>query len=593
MATLRTVIIDTDAVATSSNYYTGLAEAELAIRTANETDLVSRDEYIEFRCTGSAVDTDNVTFDSSSWVTSEDNYIAIIANDNHNGQWNENIYRLIPSTPPQHSSLRLTGVNFVRVIGLQIRGGHLDRSGRGAISIDNTRHGYAKIHRNYILADSASLSYVSTGLSYYLGNAPGSQSIEITSNIFDGWINTLDTNGQGPSGSRGVGMDLQQYATRFVYNNTFINCSTGSRANEVASTTYFENNLAYGNNLDFVFGGTLGGSNDYNASGDSTAIGSNSLTNISNPFVDYAGGDYSLRTQSPLLNAGNYQSASLEDVRGKTRVGTWDIGAFEKFLWTRAKPSPELVVNGGFDSDTLWSKGNGFTISGGVATRTNTGTAGALEQSPGILLGTPYPSGQQFRLTYTITRYVGGSIYCTLQPGASTPSRSASGTYTETITAGSNTSFGLRFVTSADADLDIDDVSLKLIKTIAKPSTELITNGGFDTDTDWTKQGTTPGWSIAGGVASADNDTNADLVQDIGAIPGNTYRVTYTILNYVKGNVAAVVGGTGGGQTPANGTYVKDIIAGSANSNFLIRGGSDHQFDVDNVSVKEVKALIK
>jgi len=126
-----------------------------------------------------------------------------------------------------------------------------------------------------------------------------------------------------------------------------------------------------------------------------------------------------------------------------------------------------------------------------------------------------------------------------------------------------------------------------------KPSPELVTNGGFDTDADWTKQGTTPGWSIAGGVASADNDTNADLVQDIGAIPGNTYRVTYTILNYVKGNVAAIIGGTGGGQTPANGTYIKDIIAGSFNSNFLIRGGSDHQFDVDNVSVKEIKTIAK
>ena len=586
MATLRTVIIDTDAVATSSNYYTGLAEAELAIRTANETDLVSRDEYIEFRCTGSAVDTDNVTFDSSSWVTSEDNYIAIIANDNHNGQWNENIYRLIPSTPPQHSSLRLTGVNFVRVIGLQIRGGHLDRSGRGAISIDNTRHGYAKIHRNYILADSASLSYVSTGLSYYLGNAPGSQSIEITSNIFDGWINTLDTNGQGPSGSRGVGMDLQQYATRFVYNNTFINCSTGSRANEVASTTYFENNLAYGNNLDFVFGGTLGGSNDYNASGDSTAIGSNSLTNISNPFVDYAGGDYSLRTQSPLLDAGNYQSASLEDVRGKTRVGTWDIGAFEKFLWTRAKPSPELVVNGGFDTDSGYTKDTGWTISDGKLRATSAGNTTAAFQTRLVEIG------ETVMVTFTVDSISEGAVGAFVGGSSNVgTTRTAPGTYREIFVAGASNTTGL--VASGTTTCVIDNFSVKKVKTIAKPSTELITNGGFDTDTDWTKQGTTPGWSIAGGVASADNDTNADLVQDIGAIPGNTYRVTYTILNYVKGNVAAVVGGTGGGQTPANGTYVKDIIAGSANSNFLIRGGSDHQFDVDNVSVKEVKALIK
>ena len=228
MATLRTVIIDTDAVATSSNYYTGLKEAELAIRTANETDLVSRDEYIEFRCTGSAADTDGVSFDSSSWITSEDNYIAIIANDNHNGQYNENIYRMDPSGPAAagEASLYFRGVNFFRVIGLQIRGGYLNTSARGAIRFLNCRHGYAKIHRNYILADSASLSYTSTGLDYNVGNAPGSQSIEITSNIFDGWINTLDTNGQGPSGSRGKGMNLRQYATRFVYNNTFIVIST-------------------------------------------------------------------------------------------------------------------------------------------------------------------------------------------------------------------------------------------------------------------------------------------------------------------------------------------------------------------------------
>lgn len=591
MATLRTVIIDTDAVATSSNYYTGLAEAELAIRTANETDLVNRDEYIEFRCTGSAVDTDDVTFDSSSWVTSEDNYIAIIANDNHNGQWNENIYRLIPSTPPQHSSLRLYGVNFVRVIGLQIRGGYLNRSARGGISIDGTRHGYAKIHRNYILADSASLSYASTGLDYNLGNAPGSQSIEITSNIFDGWINTLDTNGQGPSGSRGTGMNLRQYATRFVYNNTFINCSTGSRANEVASTTYFENNLAYGNNLDFVFGGTLGGSNDYNASGDSTAIGSNSLTNISNPFVDYAGGDYSLRTQPPLLDAGNYQSASLEDVRGKTRVGTWDIGAFEKFLWTRMNPSPEIITNGGFDADTNWSKGTNWTISDGVATFS--GSNYAELQQTGFSLQNPMPAGKMYKVTFTISNYVVGGVRVLLGFTSYGTTRSANGTYTEFIRSGtSNNDF--RFIHSAgDGDFSIDNVSVKEVKTIAKPSTELVTNGGFDTDTDWSKNA---GWTISGGVASISTTSGGQSIsQTIGDVEGKTFKLTFDQLNWVEGDIRVQLGG-GPIIYPGTGNKSVDtIIVGGSGTSLLFTShtGTNKILDIDNVSLREVKAIIK
>lgn len=588
MATLRTVIIDTDAVATSSNYYTGLAEAELAIRTANETDLVSRDEYIEFRCTGSAVDTDEVTFDSSSWVTSEDNYIAIIANDNHNGQWNENIYRLIPSTPPQFSSLRLDGVNFVRVIGLQIRGGHLNRSARGAVSIVSTRHGYAKIHRNYILADSASLSYASTGLDYYLGNAPGSQSIEITSNIFDGWINTLDTNGQGPSGSRGRGMWLRQYATRFVYNNTFINCATGSHVQEVASTTYFENNLAYGNNLDFVFG-TLGGSNDYNASGDSTAIGSNSLTNISNPFVDYAGGDYSLRTQSPLLDAGNYQSASLEDVRGKTRVGTWDIGAFEKFLWTRMNLSPELVTNGGFDADSDWTKGGGWSIAGGVASANDT-TNRDLKQDIGAIPGNTY------RVTYTILNYVKGNISVNIA-GNSGGQTSANGTYVKDIVAGSApTALGVLIIRGGgDHQFDVDNVSVKEVKTIAKPSTELITNGGFDTDTDWTRESGAGSWTISNGVATA-NDTFSYLFQNISVKKNTTYQITFTIVDYVSGDIKVGFYGTPTilGTTHASvGTFVENLTTGAGPGSFALDPQNAFSGSIDNVSVKEVKALIK
>jgi hypothetical protein len=69
---------------------------------------------------------------------------------------------------------------------------------------------------------------------------------------------------------------------------------------------------------------------------------------------------------------------------------------------------------------------------------------------------------------------------------------------------------------------------------------EFVTNGTFDTDTDWTKG---VGWSISGGVAHLDwTQTNwSDLVQSVG-VTDVTYTYTYTIKNYVSGNFRIVAG---------------------------------------------------
>jgi len=69
--------------------------------------------------------------------------------------------------------------------------------------------------------------------------------------------------------------------------------------------------------------------------------------------------------------------------------------------------------------------------------------------------------------------------------------------------------------------------------------TELVTNGSFTTDTDWTK-GTN--WSIGGGTANANAVTDTSLSQDIGAGAGFLYQVTFLISEYASGSLDIAIG---------------------------------------------------
>ena len=79
---------------------------------------------------------------------------------------------------------------------------------------------------------------------------------------------------------------------------------------------------------------------------------------------------------------------------------------------------------------------------------------------------------------------------------------------------------------------------------------ELITNGDFATDSDWTLQ---TGWSISDGKLRASNVSAANAVQNQAFTQGVTYKITYTVSDYVKGEVRArLVGGGSGGDLTKN-----------------------------------------
>ena len=121
---------------------------------------------------------------------------------------------------------------------------------------------------------------------------------------------------------------------------------------------------------------------------------------------------------------------------------------------------------------------------------------------------------------------------------------------------------------------------------------ELVTNGGFDTDTDWTK-GT--GWTISGGVAVATSVTGAQSIyQPITRTAGSIYAVSVEVSGS-SGSFSLNINGSGTGDIlTGDGTHTVYAVANSSNSiDFQIqqRTGVALSGTFDNVSVREINPL--
>ncbi len=118
---------------------------------------------------------------------------------------------------------------------------------------------------------------------------------------------------------------------------------------------------------------------------------------------------------------------------------------------------------------------------------------------------------------------------------------------------------------------------------------ELITNGGFDADSDWTKN---TGWSISGGVASSDGSQSdtSNLVQintfDTSTLITDFYLIRYTV-TVNTGSISFGSGSLGQSHT-SSGTYyiIGSPQTGSGNTNFT--AGATFTGTVDNVSVRKI-----
>ncbi|MDX0251142.1 hypothetical protein GOC31_20815 [Sinorhizobium meliloti] len=171
-------------------------------------------------------------------------------------------------------------------------------------------------------------------------------------------------------------------------------------------------------------------------------------TPISDPVAPVALAGFSLSGGSPQLGRATLSFATANDAHLKRialyRVPTGvplDKNVHTKILIGAAPGTSFAYVDGdatrtnlysnpGFDTDTVWSKGAGWTIASGKATHA-AGSANSLVQTVALT------AGEVYRYSMTVLDLTAGSVFTRFNGGTvvNGPARTANGTYRGTMTA--------------------------------------------------------------------------------------------------------------------------------------------------------------
>jgi len=269
----------------------------------------------------------------------------------------------------------------------------------------------------------------------------------------------------------------------------------------------------------------------------------------------------------------------------------------------------ELAVNGDFANWTGDNPDNWSVVSedaNNYITEHANGARLVSDLSAGIYMRQDFPTVAEryYLLEVTITNYVRGDVRIKFYNGVHDFEEmgwTANGTYRKYFWA-NDTSIATRFYRSAlgATDLVYNNISVKDIIQPAKgkftypailSQTESIVNGGFDTDTVWTKQAP---WVIGGDVASIDGSqvANKSIFQSIAQVDDKLYRCGFTILNRVGGKVRLNLNGTNSGTFKnSNDDHVEYIFqtTGTGNKNTAAQTDVNYNGEIDDVSVREIQ----
>ena len=114
----------------------------------------------------------------------------------------------------------------------------------------------------------------------------------------------------------------------------------------------------------------------------------------------------------------------------------------------------EEVTNGNFDTNSDWTKGAGWTISGGKAVATSVGSGQRLQQN------FSFTNGKSYKIVLVLSSYTSGSIGLYMGGAYIQQNIVAEGTYTYYYTPTSGSEFFFRVMNSGTT-LSIDNVSVK------------------------------------------------------------------------------------------------------------------------------------
>ncbi|MCC7037305.1 MAG: hypothetical protein IT560_08335 [Alphaproteobacteria bacterium] len=234
-------------------------------------------------------------------------------------------------------------------------------------------------------------------------------------------------------------------------------------------------------------------------------------------------------TPTNIVTNGDFASST-----GWTTGPGWSIAG-----GTLSHAMTDSAINGSFSSTANWSLGSGWSIASGVVTKSTTANSSVTETpSPAVISGAPY------QVTYTITARTTGSIKSQIGGTSAATARSATGTYTDTITAGAGTTAG--FATTDGFKGSIDNISF------------------------------TPALA-----------TTATRSPTTALVSGDKYEVTFTVNSVSAGSVSANIGGAYGTARTSPGTYTETITASNSG---LVGFYTANGFvgTVDNLSVKHI-----
>jgi len=193
----------------------------------------------------------------------------------------------------------------------------------------------------------------------------------------------------------------------------------------------------------------------------------------------------------------------------------------------------DLVSNGTFASDTVWSKGANWTIGSGVATKTG-GAANNLTQT---ITST---AGLWYRITMDVTRSA-GTLTVSLGTSGTTYAITATGTYTFFILAGSSTQTLTLAGDSAFAGT-VDNVTTRLVPgnhayqttSGSRPLLARTPDGGRRNLLTYSEQFDNAAWTkifssvTANTEAAPDGTTTADLMVEDSTTNGRYLQQSFT-----------------------------------------------------------------
>lgn len=255
-----------------------------------------------------------------------------------------------------------------------------------------------------------------------------------------------------------------------------------------------------------------------------------------------------------------------------------------------ANLGPELVTNGGFDDSSWWTADTGWSISGGIASKSS--GSGSLRRAGLLTVGKTYRIAWDSLFAAGPLNVIAGSTYASF-------SATTVGRMSCNVAAASNGDFQFQ----GGGNYQIDNVSIRevlgyhatqataankptLVRVPRKLGPNIVTNGDFSNGASgWPNSSVGSGtFTVTGGVANFSYTDTSNYGKTVANAPTEAGKSYYLSGNVVSG--VAYVGVVGAGGNMA-GRFSRTTVASGPSTYIQIQSVSGNT-SVDDIEIREV-----